>query len=388
MKARAFHAVANLLFLCAGLFADDWTLTERSNFSRYDNGKYIGHVYREVRTNIKQDGEAVNGFIPYRSSFVVIEETLRDMREAAKPFDAVITSKIKIAADGNMQVENDKGYPALRNFPVYPLASIQSGETKEGFSWTAEAKRAIYLDGSQGNQGKPIVFPFLAEYVYQGTSDYNGVPAHHITARYASRYASNESDNSTLKSISGSHDVDIWLSVKNGMLLMQRDKLDETFSWTNGSSTRYNGFTLIFGQGIPGVDKRSVITDIKSTENIDVEQVDNGLRLRIKDLRFKSDSDELLDGDDQRLDEIAKALLTIKKRLFLVEGHTAKITGGEDELILSKNRASRIVSELVKRGLSAASFVYKGYGGTRPVGDNSSEDGRRLNRRVEITILE
>jgi flagellar motor protein MotB len=51
-------------------------------------------------------------------------------------------------------------------------------------------------------------------------------------------------------------------------------------------------------------------------------------------------------------------------------------------------RAQRIVTELTNRGIPADRFIYKGSGGTKPVGDNSSEEGRRINRRVEITILE
>jgi outer membrane protein OmpA-like peptidoglycan-associated protein len=55
---------------------------------------------------------------------------------------------------------------------------------------------------------------------------------------------------------------------------------------------------------------------------------------------------------------------------------------------LSIERAQRMVEELVRRGISADRFIYKGWGGTRPIGDNSTNDGRALNRRVEITILE
>jgi outer membrane protein OmpA-like peptidoglycan-associated protein len=47
-----------------------------------------------------------------------------------------------------------------------------------------------------------------------------------------------------------------------------------------------------------------------------------------------------------------------------------------------------MVDELVNRGIKASRVIYKGWGGTKPVGDNSNEEGRRLNRRVEITILE
>jgi flagellar motor protein MotB len=55
---------------------------------------------------------------------------------------------------------------------------------------------------------------------------------------------------------------------------------------------------------------------------------------------------------------------------------------------LSINRARRMIDELVRRGIPADRFVYKGWGGQKPLGDNASEDGRSANRRVEITVLE
>jgi outer membrane protein OmpA-like peptidoglycan-associated protein len=55
---------------------------------------------------------------------------------------------------------------------------------------------------------------------------------------------------------------------------------------------------------------------------------------------------------------------------------------------LSVQRAKRMVDELASRGISADRFIYKGWGGAKPLGDNSTDAGRARNRRVEITILE
>jgi outer membrane protein OmpA-like peptidoglycan-associated protein len=72
----------------------------------------------------------------------------------------------------------------------------------------------------------------------------------------------------------------------------------------------------------------------------------------------------------------------------LVEGHTASTGNPGGEMQLSIQRARRIISELIKRGISGDRFIYIGWGGTRPIGDNTTDAGRSLNRRVEITILE
>jgi outer membrane protein OmpA-like peptidoglycan-associated protein len=85
---------------------------------------------------------------------------------------------------------------------------------------------------------------------------------------------------------------------------------------------------------------------------------------------------------------IARVLRESPDRLFLVEGHTAAGGGPAAEMELSVRRAQRMAEELSKLGIAIDRFIYKGWGGTMPLGDNASDEGRRLNRRVEITILE
>ena len=73
---------------------------------------------------------------------------------------------------------------------------------------------------------------------------------------------------------------------------------------------------------------------------------------------------------------------------FLIEGHTASVGKPSGEQKLSEERAKKIATELAKRGIAADKFICKGYGGTKPIADNSTDSGRAQNRRVEITILE
>ncbi|GMO34162.1 MAG: OmpA family protein [Termitinemataceae bacterium] len=361
-----------------------WNLTERADFSRYDSGKYVGHVSREVRACINKEGAAVGAYIPYKAAYIVMEATKSNMQEKAQPVNDVINVHYKISNNGDMQIENDRGYPALRNFPVYSTSQISGNQIQVGSKWTASGKRAV----DPLNNGRMIVHPIIAEYEYKGTEEYKGVEVYHIFARYSSNYFPSDNTDINLKSITGTHAVDILLSTKNGMLVMQRDTSDETFSWTNGESTRFKGFTLTFGTGLPEIEKPQILTSIQSTPDIDVEKVENGLRLRIKDLKFKSDSDELLPSEHSRLDLIAKTLINVKGRSFLVEGHTASIGNTDNEEELSIARCLRIIKEMEVRGIPSSRFVYKGWGGTKPVGDNDSDEGRKVNRRVEITILQ
>ncbi|MDR0569021.1 MAG: OmpA family protein [Spirochaetaceae bacterium] len=121
---------------------------------------------------------------------------------------------------------------------------------------------------------------------------------------------------------------------------------------------------------------------------IDLVPVPEGIRLTVKDIRFAPDSADFLPTENSRLNLIAEALKQIPDRSFLVEGHTAATGRPSGEMTLSVERAKRMIDELVSRGISADRFIYKGWGGTKPIGDNATSAGRSQNRRVEITILE
>lgn len=127
----------------------------------------------------------------------------------------------------------------------------------------------------------------------------------------------------------------------------------------------------------------------KEIENTTIIPADDGIHISIEDINFVPDSPELLPDEHQRLDQIAEKLLEVvadNEYTLLVEGHTAAVGKPTGEMNLSILRAQTIIDELVKRGINKDLFTYKGYGGTAPIGDNSTEEGRAKNRRVEIVV--
>jgi outer membrane protein OmpA-like peptidoglycan-associated protein len=115
-----------------------------------------------------------------------------------------------------------------------------------------------------------------------------------------------------------------------------------------------------------------------------------GPQITVQNLNFVPNTARLLPGEEGRLDRIADMLRTFiadEEFTVLVEGHTARVGQVEGELELSVERAVTIVNALVSRGIPRTTFTYRGYGGTMPVADNATEDGRAKNRRVEILIM-
>lgn len=113
----------------------------------------------------------------------------------------------------------------------------------------------------------------------------------------------------------------------------------------------------------------------------------NGILFSV-DLKFYPDSDVLLPGESSRIRKIAEMLGEIindNSYTVLVEGHTADVGKPVGQLNLSIERTRTVMNSLIAEGLDKELFTYKGYGGTRPVATNATEEGRAQNRRVDIT---
>jgi outer membrane protein OmpA-like peptidoglycan-associated protein len=85
------------------------------------------------------------------------------------------------------------------------------------------------------------------------------------------------------------------------------------------------------------------------------------------------------------LDEVAKMLKENASLKVYVVGHTDNVGALAGNLDLSKRRAAAVVQELIsKYGIAAARLAPFGAGPYAPIASNDKEDGRALNRRVEL----
>ncbi len=67
-----------------------------------------------------------------------------------------------------------------------------------------------------------------------------------------------------------------------------------------------------------------------------------------------------------------------------IGGHTDDIGDDADNLALSQKRAMTVLLEFIDRGVRADGMIATGYGETRPVAANATEDGRAINRRISF----
>jgi outer membrane protein OmpA-like peptidoglycan-associated protein len=88
------------------------------------------------------------------------------------------------------------------------------------------------------------------------------------------------------------------------------------------------------------------------------------------------------------LEKLYKFLSENPNLIIEIGGHTDNIGTKEYNQILSEKRAKAVYDYLISKNINANRLKYKGYGDTMPIADNSTEEGRQLNRRTEIKILD
>jgi outer membrane protein OmpA-like peptidoglycan-associated protein len=123
------------------------------------------------------------------------------------------------------------------------------------------------------------------------------------------------------------------------------------------------------------------------------ESVDKSLKAhsgdvyRLNKVEFDNNSSYLKKPSYAELDKLAEFLQNNPNAHIRVMGHTDYVATDEYNQWLSDKRAKRVYDYLVDKGIAADRMTYVGFGKKAPIADNSTEEGRARNRRVEIEVL-
>ncbi|MEC4748929.1 OmpA family protein [Methylomicrobium sp. Wu6] len=108
------------------------------------------------------------------------------------------------------------------------------------------------------------------------------------------------------------------------------------------------------------------------------------VRLVLKGVNFKYDSAELTPKAMTILDGVVESLLAYpQKNDIEVQGHASSEGTDRYNMKLSQRRSESVVDYLKTKGVTNK-LIAHGYGETRPIADNSTEEGRSENRRIEL----
>ena len=70
-----------------------------------------------------------------------------------------------------------------------------------------------------------------------------------------------------------------------------------------------------------------------------------------------------------------------------IQGHTDNQGSKTYNLELSTQRAQNVYEALLRFGINTRQLTYKGYGDSKPIASNETEEGRRINRRTQFKVV-
>jgi outer membrane protein OmpA-like peptidoglycan-associated protein len=123
-------------------------------------------------------------------------------------------------------------------------------------------------------------------------------------------------------------------------------------------------------------------------KEIKVKEEEKLIRVQLQSqVLFEFGKYELMPQSKKILQNVVELLKAYPKNKILVEGHTDSVGSDEYNLKLSKLRAEEVKKFLVENGIEEERIEAKGYGKSKPIASNKTEQGRAQNRRVEILIF-
>ena len=123
-------------------------------------------------------------------------------------------------------------------------------------------------------------------------------------------------------------------------------------------------------------------------KKITLSQLKVGEKMLLANVFYEVDSWQLKKESMAELNKLSDLLDDNKELKIEIGGYTDATGSDQHNLSLSEKRALSVVDFLVASGIPSDRLKFRGYGNADPVGDNVTTEGRRLNRRTEVKIIE
>lgn len=129
-------------------------------------------------------------------------------------------------------------------------------------------------------------------------------------------------------------------------------------------------------------------SNTKSVElNIPLQPIEVGGTVVLENVFFDTDKYVLKESSRVELQKLIEFMNFNKLIKVQINGHTDNTGDKQKNLILSENRAKAVTEYLISKGIAKERLTFKGFGDSKPVVPNDSEEHKAMNRRTEFTIL-
>ncbi|MDF3818560.1 OmpA family protein [Leptospira sp. 96542] len=335
--------------------------------------------------------------------------------KTAGPFikDKEFLSNFSLYNNGKYDVPNEFIMPNLRSFPSFPDTAVQTNDV-----WKIPAEESFDFSKER------IKVTVTPEYIFHGKfpwseNQYKGF-CEKITYTYPIYYSKLESNQLTPNvpyKIFGFANGTVFFNAERGVPEFKDVKLSYTFIYPNGTVQEANFHIkgiyflrdqinekekesiredvlkdLIVGYGDGAKDPNGLDKNSPSTKQdespISVRSTEDGITFSLDSILFDFNDAKLKEEAEVSIKKIAQILKKYPDREIRVAGHTDNIGKRDYNLKLSEDRAKSVLGSLVNNyNFDEKNISYKGYADDFPIVPNNSDDNRKKNRRVDITLV-
>jgi outer membrane protein OmpA-like peptidoglycan-associated protein/tetratricopeptide (TPR) repeat protein len=119
---------------------------------------------------------------------------------------------------------------------------------------------------------------------------------------------------------------------------------------------------------------------------IELKNIAIGSKIALRNIFFDTGKSTLRPESNAELDRLVKLMKDVPTLKIEISGHTDNTGSATLNETLSQSRAEAVVAYLTSKGIAASRMTAKGYGSSKPIASNNTEDGKQLNRRTEFEI--
>lgn len=192
-------------------------------------------------------------------------------------------------------------------------------------------------------------------------------------------------------------DADSLYTISGAMDIRNRDK-EEDIVWLKSDTSQYTvllrqgDFYRIYARAKGYVYKDTVLhvpyINEPQYQTIPLVALRKEMVLQLRNIHFDHNSYDLTPSSFDELDRLVKLMLDNPSMHIELSAHTDDVGTEKYNLRLSQKRGEAARKYLLRNGVEAERIVAKGYGKTKPLVPNDSDENRAINRRVEFTINE
>ena len=160
-----------------------------------------------------------------------------------------------------------------------------------------------------------------------------------------------------------------------------------------GTLTAHKGKTWYFLENSGSYYYQTIVTEKAMEQEVTADasslndELNKSGHVAVYGIQFDTGKATIQPSSANVLAEIVKLLQQNADLKLRVEGHTDNQGNAATNQTLSEKRAQAVVAWLTGKGIAASRLTSKGFGATKPVADNSTDDGRAKNRRVELVKM-